>query len=87
MEKQDRQWMINQAYNDLVKEIRRDLKDEILEDIHQQISQIAKILQNGRPIWASAKGESFQRIHDARQKLYTRIFYLREMWTTISERY
>lgn len=87
MEKQDRQWMISQAYNDLVKQIRRDLKDEILEDIEKRVVQMREVLDNGAPIWRDALGERFDRIHNARQKVWTKLHILNEMYGTIVERY
>lgn len=87
MEKQDRKWMINHAYNELVKEIRRELLDEILEDIRQRIFQMEKLLENGEPFWLYANGESFKRIHEARQKIYIKMSNLNEIWYSITERY
>lgn len=87
MEKQNRQLMISQAYNELVKQIRRDLKDEILEDIEKRTNQMRKLLDNGRPIFENALGDRFSRIHDARQKVWTKCHILNEMWFTIIERY
>lgn len=87
MEKQDRQFMIDKAYKELAKEIRRDLIDEIVNDIQQRINQMEKLLENGAPIWAHALGKSFERIHDTRQRIYRKIYYLREMQYSILERY
>ena len=87
MEKQDRQWMISEAYNDLVKQIRLDLKDEILDDIEKRTDQMRKVLDNGRPIYENALGDRFFRIHDARQKVWTKCNILNDMWRTIMERY
>lgn len=87
MEKQDRQWMISQAYNDLVKQIRRDLRDEILDDIEKRSAQLRKVLDNGLPIWREALGNRFARIHDARQNVYKKIHFLDQLWITIQERY
>lgn len=87
MEKQDRQWMISEAYNDLVKQIRRDLKDDILDDIEKRTDQMRKVLDNGRPIYENALGDRFSRIYDARQKVWTKCHILNEMWCTIMERY
>lgn len=84
MEKQDRQWMINQAYNDLVKQIRNDLKDEILEDIEKRNEQMRKVLDNGRPILENTLGDRFSRLYDARMKVWKKIFMLDEMWSTIN---
>lgn len=87
MEKQDRQWMISQAYNDLVDQIRRDLKEEILDDIEKRTNQMQKVLENGTPIWMYTIGDRFARIHNARQKVWTKIHILNQMWITIQERY
>lgn len=87
MEKQDRKWMINQAYNDLVKQIRRDLKDEILDDIKKRTEQMKKVLENGRPIYENSIGIRFSRIHDARMNVWNKINILDQMWVTILERY
>lgn len=87
MEKQDRQWMISEAYNDLVKQIRRDLKDDILDDIEKRTDQMRKVLDNGAPIWRDALGERHDRIFNARQKVWTKLHILNEMYGTIVERY
>ena len=87
MEKQDRKRMINKAYNDLVKQIRRDLKDEILDDINKRTEQMRKVLENGRPIYENSIGIRFSRIHDARMNVWNKINTLNEMWVTILERY
>lgn len=87
MEKQDRQLMINQAYNDLVKQIRRDLKDEILDYIEERTEQMRKVLDNGAPIWNQTQGERFLRLNDARLKVHNKIHILNEMWFIIYNRY
>ena len=87
MEKQDRQLMINQAYNDLVKQIRRDLKDEILDYIEERTEQMRKVLDNGAPIWYQTQGERFSRLNDARLKVHNKIHILNEMWVIIYNRY
>lgn len=87
MEKQDRQRMINKAYNDLVKQIRNDLKDEILNDIEKRNEQMRKVLDNGRPIFENTLGDRFSRLHDARSKVWHKISMLDDMWTTIYLRY
>lgn len=87
MEKQDRQRMINQAYNDLVKQIRNDLRDEILDDIEKRNEQMRKVLDNGRPIFENTLGDRFSRLYDARMKVWDKISMLDEMWTTIYHRY
>ena len=85
MKKEDRQWMINQAYNDLVKEIRRDLKEEILDDIVKRTNQMEKVLANGRPLFESAIG--YSRIYDARTKVWNKIKMLLQMWSLINDHY
>lgn len=79
--------MINKTYNDLVYNIRQDLKEEILDYIEQRTYQMEKILENGVMTWANAKGESFDRISCARQKVYAKIIILRNLCSSIYERY
>lgn len=79
--------MIDKAYKELAKEIRRDLLHEIVNDIEQRINQMEKLLNNGELIWTQAYGKSFERIHDARRKLYIKIFNYREIMSLIFERY
>ncbi len=63
------------------------MKEEILDDIEKRVNQLRKVLNNGEPIWRETLGDRSMRIYDARQKVWTKIHFLNEMWTTIYDLY
>ena len=69
----------------IIKRAQRDALNEVEERLQRRWEQIDRILTNGRSIWVQTYGDKFNRMHDLRSTLITKMMTLSEAQGVIYE--
>lgn len=83
MEKYNYQTVIAEDIECLVSEVESKAKDRIADRIINKQKQIRRLLENGRDVMVLARGKSFERIYEQRQKLWLKLSELNNVLSII----
>jgi hypothetical protein len=76
---------VNEAIDSLVREVRREQLEAIVEAILRRQDMIERILLQGVPYFTQSSGARFDRIYQQRQKLWSKLNELNRVIELICE--
>lgn len=76
---------VNEAIDSLVREVRREQLDVIVEAILRRQDMIERVLLQGTPYFTQSTGARFDRIYQLRQKLWSKLDELNRVIELICE--